>query len=59
MSLDVPNIDNFESLKNIMGQFKECNYLPAIDWLKEHSPDRHDLLFRLQCQHVIRLLETS
>uniref|UniRef100_A0A914I095 3-hydroxyisobutyryl-CoA hydrolase, mitochondrial n=1 Tax=Globodera rostochiensis TaxID=31243 RepID=A0A914I095_GLORO len=61
-SLDVPDIDNFGALKSIMSSFKQHDYLPAIQWVKEQwgdGTDRHDLLFRLQCQHVIRLLETS
>ncbi|KAL3074218.1 hypothetical protein niasHS_015048 [Heterodera schachtii] len=61
-SLEVPDIDNFETLRNIMDSFKRQDYLPTIQWVKANrgeDNDRHDLLFRLQCQHVIRLLETN
>ncbi|KAF7639173.1 ABC1 domain-containing protein [Meloidogyne graminicola] len=59
LSLTMPAITNSETLREIMAAFKEFNYLPAIAWLKDCAPDKKDLLFRLQCQHIIWLLETS
>uniref|UniRef100_A0A915MSC6 Uncharacterized protein n=1 Tax=Meloidogyne javanica TaxID=6303 RepID=A0A915MSC6_MELJA len=58
-SLSMPDISNSETLREIMSAFKQFNYLPAIEWLKDCAPEKKDLLFRLQCQHIIRLLETS
>jgi len=55
----MPDISNSETLREIMSAFKLFNYLPAIEWLKDCAPEKKDLLFRLQCQHIIRLLETS
>jgi hypothetical protein len=59
MSLRLPEITNFDNLKEIMNSFKQRNYLPAIEWLKENAPERQDLLFQIQCQHIIQLLDTS
>jgi len=59
MSLKLPNIGNFDKMKEIMTLFKQYEYLPAIEWVKENAPERRELLFRLQCQHIISLLETG
>lgn len=58
-SINLPHINNFEQLEDIMSSFRQNNYLPAIQRVKLYSPHNQGLLFRLQCQHIIQLLETS
>lgn len=57
--MEIPNVCNLELIDKIMVPFRNKDYLPAIEWMKENAPDKGDLIFNLQCQHVIRLLETK
>ena len=59
MSMDVPKVYDVELVREVMLPFNQRNYLPAIKWLNANAPDREELIFKLQCQHIIWLLENS
>lgn len=56
MSLDVPPLYDVDTMRSIMEPFKNRQFLPAIEWIKENAPEHDDLLFRLHRQHIVQLL---
>ena len=56
MSLDIPPQYDVDTMRNIMEPFKNRQFLPAIEWLRENAPKEEGLMFRLHRQHIVQLL---
>lgn len=44
-------------MRSIMEPFRNCNFLPAIQWVECNASEKRDLLFRLHTEHIFQLLK--
>ncbi|KAI6203001.1 hypothetical protein M3Y94_00505800 [Aphelenchoides besseyi] len=56
LKLKVPPKCDINLMRSIMEPFKRCEYMPAIEWVKENANENKSLLFRLHRQHMLQLL---
>ncbi|KAI6207641.1 Protein RMD5-like protein A [Aphelenchoides besseyi] len=56
LKLKVPPKCDINLMRSIMEPFKRCEYMPAIEWVKENANENKSLLFQLHRQHMLQLL---
>ncbi|VDN02836.1 unnamed protein product [Thelazia callipaeda] len=48
---------NVDEVRHLMDSFHNKDMLPAIEWLKQNACREEDLIYELQKQHFVKLLE--